>query len=174
VNAVFDQLPHEVIEQLPLPVEYERLPADVYKRLLYIHVAPGFKWAERQQLIRDIVESLPDAQKQLMRTPRIGGPPSGFEQVLAPSVYKQLLLVHHNNQMTKEQKSELITRIMRQVPQDQINQLPLPVGMQELPAELRAKARALVFDYTVPQTIRALRVREFVQALPAELRPQLR
>jgi len=174
VNAVFDALPQQVLEQLPLPVEYERLPADVYKRLFYIHVAPGFKWAERQQLIRDIVEGLPEEQKQLMRTPRIGGPPPGFEAVLAPTIYKQLLLVHHNPRLSKEQKSDMITRIMRQVPQEQINQLPLPAGMEQLPAEYRARVRALVYDYSVPQTLRAQRIREFVQMLPEDMRPQLR
>lgn len=173
VNVVFDSLSQQVIQQLPLPVEYERLPADVYSRIVYVHTAPGFKWAERQQLIRDIVESLPEEQRQLMHTPRIGGPPPGFERVLAPTVYKQLLTVHHNPRLTKEQKAELITRIMRQVPDEQINQLPLPSGMEQLPAELQQRLRSLVYDYSVPQAIRAQRVRDFVGMLPAEVRPQL-
>jgi hypothetical protein len=174
INAVFDSLPREIIVQLPLPNEYERLPADVYKRILYVHTAPGFKWAERQQLIRDIVESLPVEQRQLMHTPRIGGPPPGFELVLAPTVYKQLLTVHHNPRLTKEEKATLITRIMRQVPAEQINQLPLPSGMDQLPIELQQRLRALVYDYSVEQPIRAQRVREFVQRLPAEMQPMLR
>jgi len=174
INAVFDDLPQQIIERLPLPAEYERLPADVYRRIFYIHVAPGFKWAERQQLIRDIIESLPEEQKQLMHTPRIGGPPPGFELILAPTVYKQLLVVHHNPRLSKEEKAELITRIMRQVPQEQINQLPLPSGMDQLPVELQKRARSLVYDYSVPQSIRAQRVKEFVQALPAGIRPMLR
>jgi len=174
INAVFGSLPHEIIEQLPLPVEYERLPADVYRRILYIHTAPGFKWAERQQLIRDIVESLPAEQRQLMHTPRLGGPPPGFELVLAPTVYKQLLTVHHNPRLSKEEKADLITRIMRQVPAEQINRLPLPAGMDQLPMELQQRLRSLVYDYSVPQSIRARRVRDFVQSLPTELRPQLR
>jgi len=174
INAVFDSLPREVIQQLPLPNEYERLPADVYRRILYVHTAPGFKWAERQQLIRDIVESLPVEQRQLMHTPKIGGPPPGFELVLAPTVYKQLLTVHHNPRLTKEEKAHLITRIMRQVPAEQINQLPMPSGMDQLPAELQQRLRSLVYDYSVEQPIRAQRVREFVQSLPMEMRPQLR
>lgn len=174
INAVFDSLPQEVIEQLPLPVEYERLPADVYRRISYVHTAPGFKWAERQQLIRDIVESLPAEQRQLMHTPKIGGPPPGFELVLAPTVYKQLLTIHHNPRLSKEEKAVLITRIMRQVPAEQINKLPLPSGMDQLPAELQQRLRALVYDYSVEQPIRAQRVREFVQSLPIEMRPQLR
>jgi hypothetical protein len=174
INAVFDSLPRDIIEQLPLPVEYERLPADVYRRILYIHTAPGFKWAERQQLIRDIVESLPVEQRQLMHTPRIVGPPPGFELVLAPTVFKQLLTVHHNPRISKEEKSTLITRIMRQVPADQIARLPLPSGMDQLPVELQQRLRALVYDYSVEQPIRAQRVREFVQSLPEEMRPQLR
>jgi hypothetical protein len=174
INAVFDSLPREVIEQLPLPSEYYRLPADVYNRILYVHTAPGFKWAERQQLIRDIVESLPVEQRQLMHTPRIGGPPPGFELVLAPTVYKQLLTVHHNPRLTKEEKATLITRIMRQVPTEQINQLPLPSGMNQLPVELQQRLRSLVYDYSVEQPIRAQRVREFVESLPLELRPHLR
>jgi hypothetical protein len=174
VNSVFDSLPREVIERLPLPAEYERLPVDVYKRILYVHTAPGFKWAERQQLIRDIVEALPAEQRQLMHTPRIGGPPPGFELVLAPTVYKQLLMVHHNPRLSKEEKAALITRIMRQVPAEQINRLPLPAGMDELSVELQQRLRALVYDYSVEQPVRAQRVRDFVQSLPAEMRPPLR
>ena len=168
INAVFDELPQQVIERLPLPAEYERLPADVYKRIVYIHVAPGFKWAERQNLIRDIVESLPSEQKQLMQTPRIGGPPPGFEFVLAPTVYKQLLIVHHNPRLSKEEKSALITQIMRQVPQDQLDRLPLPAELERLPAELQARARSLVYDYSIPQPIRAQRVRDFIQQLSGQ------
>jgi hypothetical protein len=174
VNAVFDSLPREVIQQLPLPTEYERLPVDVYKRILYVHTAPGFKWAERQQVIRDIVESLPVEQKQLMHTPRIGGPPPGFEFVLAPTVYKQLLMVHHNPRLSKEEKAALITRIMRQVPAEQINRLPMPAGMDQLPVELQQRLHALVYDYSVEQPVRAQRVRDFVQSLPTEMRPPLR
>lgn len=174
INAVFDELPQQIIEQLPLPAEYEKLPHDVYQRIFYIHVAPGFKWNERQQIIRDIVESLPEEQKQLMRSPRIGGPPPGFEFVLSPTVYKQLLAVHHNQRLSKEEKSELITRIMRQVPQDQIERLPLPAGMDQLPVELQKRARSLVYDYSIPQPLRAQRVRQFVQSLPEEIRPLLR
>lgn len=174
INAVFDSLPREVIEQLPLPNEYERLPADVYRRIFYIHTAPGFKWAERQQLIQSIVESLPEEQRQLMRTPRIGGPPPGFELVLAPTVYKQLLTVHYNPKLNKEEKAALITRIMRQVPAEQINRLPLPSGMDQLPIELQQRLRALVYDYSVEQPIRAQRVHMFVQSLPMEIRPHLR
>jgi len=174
INAVFDSLPREVIEQLPLPAEYERLPADVYKRIQYIHTAPGFRWAERQQLIRDIVEFLPVEQRQLMHTPRIGGPPPGFEFVLAPTVYKQLLTVHHSPTLSKEEKATLITRIMRQVPAEQINQLPLPSGMDQLPIEYQKRLRSLVYDYSVEQPIRAQRVRGFVQNLPLEMRPELR
>jgi hypothetical protein len=174
INAAFDSLPQQVIEQLPLPVEYERLPADVYKRILYIHIAPGFRWAERQQLIRMIIESLPEEQRQLMRTPRIGGPPPGFEYVLAPTVYKQLLFAHHNSSLTLEQKAALITQIMRQVPAEQINRLPLPSGMDRLPLELQQRLRSLVYDYSVPQAVRTQRVRQFVQQLPAEVRPPLR
>jgi len=174
INAVFDSLPREIIQQIPLPNEYERLPADVYRRISYVHTAPGFKWAERQQLIRDIVESLPVEQRQLMHTPKIGGPPPGFELILAPTVYKQLLTVHHNPRLNKEEKAALITRIMRQVPAEQINRLPLPSGMDQLPSELQQRLRSLVYDYSVEQPVRAQRVREFVESLPIEMRPQLK
>ena len=173
-NAVFDSLPQSIIEQLPLPVEYERLPMDVYRRIQYVHVAPGFKWAERNQLIRAIVEQLPENERQLLRSPRLGGPPPGFERVLPPTVYKRLLFVHHNPILDKEQKAHQITLIMRQVPQQFIDLLPLPRGMNNLPAELQARLRTLVYDYSVEQPERAQRVQEFVQSLPAELRPQLR
>jgi hypothetical protein len=174
INSVFDALPQQVIQALPLPVEYERLPADTYKRILYVHTAPGFKWAERQRIIHDIVESLPEEERRLMGTPRMGGPPPGFEYVLAPTVYKQLLFVHYNPRLSKEQKSNMITQIMRQVPAEQLEQLPLPAGMERLPVEVQKRLHSLVYDYSVPQAVRAQRVRDFVQMLPEEIRPQLR
>jgi len=173
-NAVFDSLPQPIIERLPLPAEYERLPMDVYQRIQFVHVAPGFHWSERNQLIRGVIESLPENERQLLGTPRIGGPPPGFEQVLPPTVYKQLLFVHHNPLLGKEQKAHQITQIMRQVPQQQIDLLPLPRGMSDLPAEIQKRLRTLVYDYSVEQPERARRVQEFVQSLPAELRPALR
>jgi len=174
INAVFDSLPQQVIEQLPMPIEYERLPFDVYKRLHYIHTAPGFKWAERQQLTQQIVEAQSDEVRRLLGAPRFGGPPPGFEYVLAPTVYKQLLFIHYNPALSREQRSEMITQVMRQVPADQIERLPLPSGMDRLPAELQKRLRALVYDYSVAQAVRAQRVRDFVQTLPEELRPALR
>jgi hypothetical protein len=173
-NAVFDSLPQAIIERLPLPAEFERLPFDVFQRIQYVHTAPGFRWAERTALTRAIIETLPENERQLLGTPRIGGPPVGFEQVLAPTVYKQLLFVHHNPLLSKEQKAHQITQIMRQVPQQQIDLLPLPRGMNELPAEIQKRLRTLVFDYTVEQPERAARVNQFVKQLPVEIRPALR
>lgn len=147
---------------------------DVYRRIEYIHVAPGWKWKERQTLIRDIVESLPEAERQLLVSPRLGGPPAGFEEVLAPTVYKQLLFVHHNTHLTKEQKADQITLIMKQVPQDQINRLPMPRGFDTLPVESQQRARSLIYDYSLPQPARALKVRRFVEELPPQIRSQLR
>lgn len=174
INAVFDSLPQAVIERLPLPVEYERLPVDVYRRLNFIHTAPGFAWAERQRLTQNIIESLPSEVRQLMKTARFGGPPPGFEYVLAPSIYKQLLFIHYNPELSREQRAEMITQVMRQVPAQQIEQLPLPAGMDRLPAELQRRLRSLVYDYTVPQQTRVKRVHDFVQMLPVEMRPPLR
>jgi hypothetical protein len=159
---------------LPLPAEFERLPFDVFQRIQYVHTAPGFHWAERTALTRAIIETLPENERQLLGTPRIGGPPPGFEQVLPPTVYKQLLFVHHNPLLSKEQKSHQITQIMRQVPQQQIDMLPLPRGMDNLPMEIQKRLRSLIYDYTVEQPERAQRVRDFVAKLPAELRPALR
>jgi hypothetical protein len=85
--------------------------------------------------------------------------------VLAPTVYKQLLFVHHNPRLNKEEKAEMITKIMRQVPQDQIDRLPLPAEMEQFPAELKTRARSLVYDYSVPQKIRARRVAEFMEQI---------
>jgi hypothetical protein len=146
---------------------------DVYQRIQYVHTAPGFKWSDRNQLIRIIVESLPENERQLLQTPRHGGPPPGFE-VLPPTIYKQLLFVHYNPFLTKEQKAHQITLIMRQVPQQQIDLLPLPRGMNTLPVAETQKLRSLVYDYSVDQAERSRRVHEYVKSLPAELRPALR
>jgi hypothetical protein len=174
VNAVFDSLPLEVVQRLPLPNGYERLPADVFSRVWYVKTAPSFSWEERQTLTRAIIESLPEQERALINSPRLAGPPPGFESVLSPSVYKQLLKIHYNPFVSKVQKAELITRVMRQVPASEIEKLPLPLEFRELPEELQRRVRTLVFDYSVEQKTRAERVRQFVASLPEELRPVLR
>jgi hypothetical protein len=55
-------------------------------------------------------------------------PPPGFERLLPPDVYNQLLQIHRNPELGPQEKSQQIDQIMRSLPQSILEQLPLPPG----------------------------------------------
>lgn len=101
-------------------------------------------------------------------------PPPGFEDVLAPSVYQQLLKVHQNSDLTVQEKKQQVDKIMQQVPADQLAKLPLPPLMRMLPEETQQRVRSLMHNYQTPWEERHKKVREFVKSLPIEERRLMR
>lgn len=47
-------------------------------------------------------------------------PPPGFEAVLAPTVYQQLIAVHQNTKLSVVEKKQQVDKVMQQVPADQL------------------------------------------------------
>ena len=122
---------------------------------------------------------------------------------MPPDVYEQLLKIHRNQQLNVQQKSQQIDEIMRSLPQEVLDQLPLPPGEQnvpifntfqnfegfdQLPQKYIKQARTIFGDKTLnfqanPNYMNLKRILvqekdrkvfEFVRSLPPELRKLVR
>jgi hypothetical protein len=90
--------------------------------------------------------------------------------VLAPTIYKQLLAVHGSQSLTVDEKKTKIDQIMSKVPQDQLDQLPLPMGFDRLSPENQLRVRQLMHNFNVDWEARHESVKQFIRDLPREQR----
>jgi len=179
IDAVLDTIPPSQLARMPMPPGFEKLPTGVYDQIKAIHTDDSLNWSERRQRIRTIMHSIPPEQRRSafkdMWFPPM--PPPGFESVLAPTVYQQLVAVHQNSKLTVPEKKRQVDRIMQQVPADQLARLPLPPLMRQLPAGTQQRIRSIMHNYRTPWEERHKMVRAFMKTLPAEekrlMRPPL-
>ncbi|KHJ95622.1 hypothetical protein OESDEN_04427 [Oesophagostomum dentatum] len=75
--------------------------------------------------------------------------------------------------MSAEQQHEEIDRIMTTLPDELIERLPQPPGMENIPQSTREQLRQIHHDRTLNWRQRGDKVRAVLEALPPHLRPQL-
>lgn len=68
-------LPDSVLDRLPLPAGFEKLPQNIQEKLRAAHKAKNITWDQRHAIIHNIVESLGKEHKRLIHPPP---PPRGF------------------------------------------------------------------------------------------------
>ncbi|CAD5223935.1 unnamed protein product [Bursaphelenchus okinawaensis] len=182
IEEVFDQLPLEVLAKLPLPPGLERLPAEHKQKFRELQMDRTMTAADRHNKVKQMVEELPTELQKVVNPPTtppmIRGfpsrPPPGFEAIVGPSVFKQLVKVHENADLTVPQKKNMIDLIMRQVPRAQLDKLPLPPGFDQLPYESVQRVRSIFTNFEINWDERHRLVMDFVQQLPREQRRLLR
>ncbi|KAI6236554.1 hypothetical protein M3Y95_00170000 [Aphelenchoides besseyi] len=191
IESVFDELPRDILEKLPLPPGLARLPSDIQTPFKALHVDRTMGWRERQTRVHELIKQLPEDMQRLVHPPApvppFGSqgfrpmpygfpsrPPPGFEFVLSPTIYKQLLAVHENTKITDDEKKQQLDKILRLVPQDQLDRLPLPPGFDQLPAETLQRMKQIMHDFSLKWDDRFQKVAEFVRSLPREERRLLR
>ncbi|KAI6206095.1 Beta-lactamase domain containing protein [Aphelenchoides besseyi] len=176
MNAVYDSLPTNLFTSLPLPEGFNNLPEATLDQIKVVHSNPNLRYSERRQQIRSLLDSIPYEQRRaaFKGTFFPPMPPPGFESVLSPTVYKQLLSVHRNPQLSAEQKKQQADRIMQQVPDDQLKRLPLPFLFDKLPVETQQRLRGIIHNFRMPWDKRRELMHEFIHSLPVEERRVLR
>lgn len=200
IESVFDELPREILEKLPLPPGLARLPAEAQEPFRALHVDRSIGWRERQAKVHELIKELPKEQQQLVhppapRFPPMGPhgmppppfpfpqaganflpprPPPGFEAVLSPSIFKQLMAVHENVALSVPEKKQRIDHILSLVPQEQLERLPLPPHFERLSPETIQRVRKIMQDFSLDWDARHQKVDEFVRSLPREERRLLR
>ncbi|KAI6174280.1 Lactamase-B domain-containing protein [Aphelenchoides besseyi] len=176
MDAVYDSLPTNLFTSLPLPEGFNNLPEVTLNQIKIVHSNPNLRYSERRQQIRSLLDSVPYEQRRaaFKGTFFPPMPPPGFESVLSPTVYKQLLSVHRNPQLSAEQKKQQADRIMQQVPADQLKRLPLPFLFDKLPIETQQRIRSIIHNFRMPWDRRRELLHEFIHSLPVEERRVLR
>ncbi|KAH7730596.1 Protein Y75B7AR.1 [Aphelenchoides avenae] len=182
-------LTSDILAKLPMPPGFEKLPEETQKKLRDIHTDTSLNWKERHHKIHKLIESLPLEQRRLLPPsppPPFGSPPPfgphgfppmpppGFEDVLPKDVYSALVAVHRNQSMTVKQKKQAIDEIMRKVPVEIREKLPLPPGFDRLPAEKLKSIRGILTNNALDFDSRHEKLEEFIKSLPKEERRLIR
>lgn len=230
IEKVFDQLPQEVLAELPLPPGLARLPEEHRQKFKELQMDRSLTGFERHQKVQEMVKVLPEELQAVVRPPppppgafghgmppppsgafpgphgqgmpppppfgfpgphghgiplppprdqpQPNGfparPPPGFEAIVGPTVFKQLIRIHENPAFSTDDKKAAIDQIMRAVPRSQLDSLPLPPGFDKLPYEEVQRVRAIFTNFDLNWNERHEQVMEFVKNLPKELRRLLR
>nr|CAD2194306.1 unnamed protein product [Meloidogyne enterolobii] len=183
----------KLLAKLPLPPGFEALPSNIKEKIKEINGDPSIDWSKKHLKVKELIGALPQQQHPhpLLHNPSIRipstqiqqtnsgnvipeffppNPPPGFEKVLPPEVYQQLLQIHRNPQLTVQQKSLQIDQIMRSLPQNIIDNLPLPPGFDKLPPKYIKEVRKIFGDKSLNFQEKDQKIVEFVHSLPLELR----
>ncbi|CAD5231444.1 unnamed protein product [Bursaphelenchus xylophilus] len=183
IEQVFDELPQEILAKLPLPPGLERLPEEHKQKFRNLQMDRSMTAVDRHNKVKEMVSQLPEELQQVVNPPAgippmVRGfpsrPPPGFEAIVGPSVFKQLVKVHESTDLTVPEKKNMIDLIMRQVPRAQLEKLPLPPGFDLLPFEAIQRVRAIFTNFEINWDERHRLVMNFIQQLPREQRRLLR
>jgi hypothetical protein len=73
-------LPDEVLDKLPPPPGFEKLPKEVQDQLKSIRRNKSLNWGEKHEKVRELIDSLPEEQRKLLPPP----PPPPFFPPFGP------------------------------------------------------------------------------------------
>jgi hypothetical protein len=184
IDEIFDSLPKEVFEKMPLPPGFDQLPSDVQEKAKEINTDSTLKWAEKREKIRELIKSLPEEQRRMIPFPRFGGsgippfgprglpplPPPGFKEVLPSEVYQKLVEIHQNEKFTNQEKKDKIDEVMKNVSKETLQNIPLPPFLETLPSDIQTKAREILSNFSDSFDTRHQKLHEFLETLPEELK----
>ncbi|KAL3067958.1 hypothetical protein niasHT_037948 [Heterodera trifolii] len=180
-DRLMSAVPSETLAKIPLPPGFETLPESVQSEVRNIHGNSKLNWTQKTEKVHRLIESLPPGDRPIP-PPNFSSlaphpadffpqnPPPGFEKVIPAPIYKKLLDIHRNPSLGTHEKSRQIDQIMRSLPQNVIDQLPLPPGFDQLPEKELKKARAIFSDRSLSFQEKDRKVFEFVKSLPSHLR----
>ncbi|KAL3113579.1 hypothetical protein niasHT_017135 [Heterodera trifolii] len=75
IDRIMSSLPGEILDQIPAPPGFERLPDDVKNRLKQINRQTNKAWADKQKELQEYVKTLPQEQRAILMMGPMGGPP---------------------------------------------------------------------------------------------------
>jgi len=175
IDNIFSTLPPHLLPHLGLDSDFNRLPLPIYQRIYNIHLNEKYKLKDRRAQIRQILENLTWENRVAMQKEEFPlAPPTGFEEVMEPEIYKQLLAIHTNLKMSVAEKKESIDLIMSQVPKEVVDRLPLPQPMGKMPDSIQRNIRKIIYNFQNKWEERLRQFRQYIRTLPKSYRRILR
>ena len=69
IDEVLDSVAPEILEKIPPPPGFDKLPQDVQDQLKKIHSNRSLKWSEKMEKGKAIIDALPEEQRRLLPPP---------------------------------------------------------------------------------------------------------
>jgi len=160
-ERIMSTVPSEILAKLPIGPAFERLPEEWQAKIRDIHANTSISLSEKQQNVNELINFPPR-------------PPPGFEKILTPETYSSLLKIHQDPNLNPKEKAARIDEVMRSLPQDTMDKLPLPPGFDQLPEDKVKEAKAIFSDRTLDYQAKDRKVADFVMSLPPNVRRSLR
>uniref|UniRef100_A0A0N4ZLW0 DUF148 domain-containing protein n=1 Tax=Parastrongyloides trichosuri TaxID=131310 RepID=A0A0N4ZLW0_PARTI len=178
VDSIMSNLPQEIKDKLPVPPEYRDLPKEIQQQLKAIKFAPSLTREEKRNKLKSLIDSLPEETRKLIKPrpfpfpPR--GPPKEFEEVLGTQVFNKLKAVHENKELTPSEKWANIEEIMKGLPTEVLEKLPLPPHLRNLPEDVQAQLKKIFVDKSLSFQEKRQKTKEIIKALPEEIRKTIK
>ncbi|KAF7632341.1 hypothetical protein Mgra_00008266, partial [Meloidogyne graminicola] len=193
-DKIMNSVNPNILSKLPLPPGFELLPLNIQQKITEINGNSSINWNKKHLKIKEIIESLQQKQKNLNPNPLLQqqltvqqqqnfeiipeffppNPPPGFEKVLPLNIYQKLLQIHRNSNLSVKQKSFQIDQIMRSLPQNIIDNLPLPPNFEKLPPNYLKEVKKIFGNKSLTFQEKDQKIISFINSLPLELRKLIR
>ncbi|CEF69066.1 Hypothetical protein SRAE_2000371800 [Strongyloides ratti] len=178
IDEVMSNLPQEIKEKLPVPPEYRDLPKEIQDQLKAIKLAPKLTREEKRNKVKSLIDSLPEETKKLIKPRPFPfppmGPPKEFEEVLGTQVFNKLKNIHENKELSPSEKWANVEEIMKSLPTEVLEKLPLPPHLRNLPEDIQEKLKKIFVDKTLSFQEKRQKSRELIKTLPEEIRKSIR
>uniref|UniRef100_A0A7E4ZXJ7 SXP/RAL-2 family protein Ani s 5-like cation-binding domain-containing protein n=1 Tax=Panagrellus redivivus TaxID=6233 RepID=A0A7E4ZXJ7_PANRE len=178
MDAVLGAQSQEVIDKLPIPPPFRNLPADAQAKVKAIFHNFQLSHEERREQVRKFLDSLPEEVRKLVPRPPFGGPhgpmgprgpPPDWKDVLPADVWEKLEAIHAK-QLSREERHKETDAVLKALPKETLEKLPLPPHLRGLPADVQAKIRTIMGNFEVGFEDRKEEVRKYIDTLPEEVR----
>uniref|UniRef100_A0A0K0F9U6 SXP/RAL-2 family protein Ani s 5-like cation-binding domain-containing protein n=1 Tax=Strongyloides venezuelensis TaxID=75913 RepID=A0A0K0F9U6_STRVS len=178
VNEIMSNLPQDIKDKLPVPPEFRELPKEIQDQLKAIKLAPKLTREEKRNKIKSLIDSLPEETKKLIK-PRPFlfppmGPPKEFEEILGSQVYNRLKNIHENKDLSPSEKWSNVEEIMKSLPTEVLEKLPLPPHLRNLPEDVQEQLKKIFVNKELSFHEKRQQARELIKGLPEEIRKTIR
>uniref|UniRef100_A0AC34FZL2 Uncharacterized protein n=1 Tax=Panagrolaimus sp. ES5 TaxID=591445 RepID=A0AC34FZL2_9BILA len=144
------------------------LPTDKWEQLVELHKNDKLSWKEKKKQINEIMNSIPS--ETLMKLPL----PPHLRKLSAENQQK-IREFFADKSLSFDEKFQKTKEFIKSLPEAErkLARPPPPPGFENLPSDVKAKIDAIFENETLGHHERFEKVREIIDALPAEIRAKL-
>ena len=96
--------------------------------------------------------------------------PEGIDKILPPETFQQLIAIHGDKNINGLERRRKLDELMRKVPKDVRDKIPLPPHLAKLPADVQSELRKIYFDDSLSFEDKAEKGRLYMKGLPEDTR----
>uniref|UniRef100_A0A7E5A1S3 Secreted RxLR effector peptide protein n=1 Tax=Panagrellus redivivus TaxID=6233 RepID=A0A7E5A1S3_PANRE len=148
LNELFKTLPEDVIEKMPLPKVFRKLPASIQRQIHAVYYSKELKLEDKLDKLDDIINNMPpELMKLIPHQPKFPEVPEAIEfqvsvllhfngyfhiddlrDYLDPEMYDHLLILARQTDLPETTRAFLIGRLLKEAYEANSESFPLPIG----------------------------------------------